>query len=259
MEKLFGSKITRRIWGDPENVLLVYAGAAAEFTLHPENHWLFYTGKMPSDPLRRFRDTLKYQQKLFFMPAAAVPHVARHIKDMHRQVEEKRSQEQGPMRIPDEAYTQVFSMLIEYGIRGYEYLHHCKLGRPQREDYFNDIRAIAQMMEVEDFPQDYGHYLDRRTDVVVNQLQFNPYTRELMEAYRRNLGPIRYWVLRQFQARFIDLILVYRLGLTADPFFGFIHWIYPYVRVPGLFNRLARLFLGEKAGRGIQKPVLGTE
>ena len=52
--RLFGSEITRTIWGEADNILLIYAGAAAEFALNPENHWLFYTGKLPSDPLRRF-------------------------------------------------------------------------------------------------------------------------------------------------------------------------------------------------------------
>src|SRR5581483_7811037 len=120
VERPFGSDITRSIWGDPQTVLLIYAGAAAEFALNPENHWLFYTGKLPADPLGRFRDTLEYQRKLFFMPASQVSQVAKHIRGIHRQVEQKRSGEQGEVRISDKAFFQVFSMLIEYGVRGRE-------------------------------------------------------------------------------------------------------------------------------------------
>ena len=112
--QLFGSEITRAIWGNAENILLIYAGSAAEFALNPENHWLFYTGKLPADPLRRFERTLRYQRMLFFTPQEAVPAIARHIKDLHRDVEEKRSLEQGAIRISDLAYLQVFSMLHLY-------------------------------------------------------------------------------------------------------------------------------------------------
>src|SRR5215475_9617661 len=141
--RLFGSEITRTIWSDAENILLIYAGSAAEFALNPENHWLFYTGKLPSDPLRRFEGTLRYQRKLFFTPEEAIPALARHIKHVHSEVEKRRSQEQGDIKISDQAYLQVFSMLIEYGILGYEYLHCRKMTSQEREAYFHDIRAIA--------------------------------------------------------------------------------------------------------------------
>lgn len=243
MTQQFGSEMTRRIWGDPENVLLIYVGAAAEFTLNPENHWLFYTGKLPSDPLKRFQETLKYQQKLFFMPAAAVPQVARHIKDMHRQVEEKRSKEQGVSKISDHAYLQVFSMLIEYGILGYEYLHRRKLSREEKEEYFSDIQAVARMMEIQDFPEDYHHYLTLRTRIVVRELLFNPYTWELLQSYRKALGPVRYWSLLQFQARFVDPILVHRLGLKMNRSFGLLYWLYPRFRFKSLVAELLPLML----------------
>jgi hypothetical protein len=108
--------------------------------LNPENHWLFYTGKLPSDPLRRFETTLRYQRKLFFTPQEAIPALARRIKDIHKDVEKSRSQEEGAVKISDQAYLQVFSMLIEYGILGFEYLHRRKMTQQEREAYFDDIR-----------------------------------------------------------------------------------------------------------------------
>src|SRR5262245_6700011 len=190
---LFGSEITRTIWGEAENILLIYAGAAAEFALNPENDWLFYTGKLPSDPLRRFENTLRYQQKLFFMPQEGVPALARRIKNLHSDVEEKRSQEQGEIKISDQAYLQVFAMLIEYGMLGYEYLHRRNMTQEQIEAYFNDIRSITLMMEIQGFPENYGNYLTRRTRMVTSELQCNIFTRELMDAYRKNLPPLCYW------------------------------------------------------------------
>jgi hypothetical protein len=234
----FGSEITRTIWGDAENVLLIYAGAAAEFALNPENHWLFYTGKLPADPLLRFERTLRYQRKLFFMPQEAVPALARHIKELHNDLEQERSREQGSIKISDQAYLQVFSMLIEYGILGYEYLNRLKLTQHQRETYFNDIRSIALMMEIHDFPADYRDYLSRRDRMVMSELRCNVFTRELMDAYRKNLPPFCYWALRQFQARFIHPTLACRLELKTNRIFGWAYRLYPRVRFQALFNGL---------------------
>jgi len=41
--------IVRRIWGDPDLVLLIFAGAAAEFALNRAVDWLFFTGEIPRD------------------------------------------------------------------------------------------------------------------------------------------------------------------------------------------------------------------
>ena len=243
MTRLFGSEITRTIWGDPENMLLIYVGSAAEFALNPENHWLFYTGRLPSDPLRRFEKTLRYQQKLIFTPQEAIPALARHLKGIHTEVEERRSQEQGEIKISNQAYLQVFSMLIEYGILGHEYLHRRKMTHEERETYFNDIRSIALMMEIRDFPEDYRHYVTRRIRMVVSELQCNAFTRELMDAYRKNLAPFSYWGLLQFQARFIHPILAGRLNLKTNRVFGWVYWLYPQVRLQPPFNRLFALML----------------
>jgi hypothetical protein len=250
--RLFGSEITRAIWGTPENILLIYAGSAAEFALNPENHWLFYTGKLPSDPLRRFERTIGYQRKLFFMPEEGVRALVRHIKGIHSEVEEKRSREQGAIRISDQAYVQVFSMLIEYGILGYEYLHRRRMTQEEKETYFNDIRSIALMMEIRDFPEDYGRYLIRRTQMVTSQLQCNVFTRELMGAYQKNLTPFFYWGLLQFQARFIHPTLARRLGLKTNRVFGWIYWLYPRIRFQPFFNGLFTLVLNSP------KALVGT-
>ena len=248
MTRLFGSEITRTIWGDTENILLIYAGSAAEFALNPENHWLFYTGKLPADPLRRFESTLQYQRKLFFTPQDSVPAIAKHIKNIHSDVEKKRSREQGEVRISDPAYVQVFSMLIEYGILGYEYLHRCRMTTEEKETYFNDIRSMALMMEIRDFPEDYSNYLARRSRMVANELQCNVFTPQLMDAYRKSLGPVCYWGLLQFQARFIHSILACRLNLKTNRLFGWAYWLYPRVRFRLLFNGLFT-FMFEPAQR----------
>src|SRR4051812_44105011 len=56
--------IVRRIWGDGDLVLLVFAGSAAEFALNRAVDWLFFTGKLPDDPLGRLFATAGYAQHL---------------------------------------------------------------------------------------------------------------------------------------------------------------------------------------------------
>lgn len=246
--RLFGSEITRTIWGDADNVLLIYAGAAAEFALNPENHWLFYTGKLPSDPLRRFEKTLQYQRKLFFTPQEVVPALAKHIKDIHSDLEQKRSREQGEIKISDQAYLQVFSMLIEYGILGYEYLQRRKMTDEERETYFSDIRSIALMMEIRDFPEDYCEYSTRRARMIESELHCNVFTQELMAAYRKSLAPFCYWGLLQFQARFIHPMLACRLELKTNRLFWAAYWLYPRIRFhQPLCNGLFSLMLKRHA------------
>jgi hypothetical protein len=45
--------IVRSIWGDADTILFVFAGSAAEFALNRAVDWLFYTGKLPGNPLGR--------------------------------------------------------------------------------------------------------------------------------------------------------------------------------------------------------------
>ena len=58
--------IVRRIWGDGDMVLLVFAGSAAEFALNRAVDWLFFTGKLPGDPVGRLFATASYAQKIVF-------------------------------------------------------------------------------------------------------------------------------------------------------------------------------------------------
>jgi hypothetical protein len=40
--------IVRKIWGNSEVILLIFAGAAAEFALNKAVDWLFFTNKLPA-------------------------------------------------------------------------------------------------------------------------------------------------------------------------------------------------------------------
>jgi hypothetical protein len=51
------------IWGEPDRVLLIFAGAAAEFALNRAVDWLFVTGRLPAHPIGRLFSTVRYAQR----------------------------------------------------------------------------------------------------------------------------------------------------------------------------------------------------
>jgi hypothetical protein len=62
--------IVRKIWGDADTVLLVFA-VAAEFALNRAVDWLFFTGKLPNDPIGRLFTTAAYAQHIVFADETA--------------------------------------------------------------------------------------------------------------------------------------------------------------------------------------------
>ncbi|RZJ49575.1 MAG: DUF2236 domain-containing protein, partial [Flavobacterium sp.] len=58
--------IVRKIWSNPDVVLFIFAGAAAQFSVNKAVDWLYFTGKLPNDPLGRLFSTVAYAQKIVF-------------------------------------------------------------------------------------------------------------------------------------------------------------------------------------------------
>ena len=66
------SAVTRRIWGSPDAILLFFAGGAAEFAAIKAVDWLFFTVRLPGAPVKRFFETVRFAQGVFFAdPASA--------------------------------------------------------------------------------------------------------------------------------------------------------------------------------------------
>src|SRR5579863_1963103 len=103
--------IVRKIWGRSDTVLLVFAGSAAEFALNKSVDWLYYTGRLPADPIGRLFSTVKYAQAIIYSPSDRALSAIDQITAIHTQVEQSRG-----MKIPDSAYRDVLFMLIDYSI-----------------------------------------------------------------------------------------------------------------------------------------------
>jgi hypothetical protein len=93
------SPVTRRIWASPDAILLFFAGGAAEFAAIKAVDWLFFTGRLPSAPVERFFETVRFAQSVFFGDPAGAPKAVARINRIHRHVEDARGEE-----IPQWAY-----------------------------------------------------------------------------------------------------------------------------------------------------------
>jgi len=51
--------IVRKIWGKSDTILFIFAGAAAEFALNKAVDWLYFTGRIPNDPIGRLFSTVE--------------------------------------------------------------------------------------------------------------------------------------------------------------------------------------------------------
>ncbi|HEY6902414.1 MAG TPA: DUF2809 domain-containing protein, partial [Puia sp.] len=56
--------IVRTIWGRADTILFIFAGASAEFALNKAVDWLYYTGRLPADPLGRLFSTVAYARRI---------------------------------------------------------------------------------------------------------------------------------------------------------------------------------------------------
>src|SRR5689334_21199565 len=109
--------IVRKIWGKSDTILFIFAGASAEFALNKAVDWLYFTGKLPADPLGRLFSTVDYARQIVFSENDAALQAIDKITTIHKHVERERGSE-----IPGWAYLDVLFMLIDYSIRAFEVL-----------------------------------------------------------------------------------------------------------------------------------------
>src|SRR6478735_2627337 len=111
------NSVVRKIWGKSDTVLFIFAGAAAEFALNKAVDWLYFTGKLPADPLGRLFSTVTYAREIVFSGYDDALKAIDKISAIHSAVENKRGD-----KIPGWAYRDVLFMLIHYSISSFELL-----------------------------------------------------------------------------------------------------------------------------------------
>lgn len=185
--------VVRKIWGKSDTILFIFAGAAAEFALNKAVDWLYFTGRLPKDPVGRLFSTVAYARDIVFAPKDVAEKTIDKINHIHGAIENARQ-----AKIPDWAYRDVLFMLIHYSIAAFELLER-KLTDEEKEDVYNVFYRMGIRMQLSKLPSTYKEWLPVREQHMQNDLARSKYTDDLFVQYKRSLGAFRYKVLREGQ------------------------------------------------------------
>jgi hypothetical protein len=198
--------VVRKIWGKSDTILFIFAGASAEFALNKAVDWLYFTGKLPADPIGRLFSTVRYARKIVFAPMDEANKAIDTMRHIHAAVEGARGE-----TIPAWAYRDVLFMLIHYSIAAYELLEQ-KLNDEEKEEVFNIFYRVGIRMGLIDLPHTYKDWLPVRQAHLQENLQLSKYTIDLFQQYKKHLGPLRFWVLVEGQ----KLVVPHRVKVLLE-------------------------------------------
>jgi uncharacterized protein (DUF2236 family) len=205
--------IVRKIWGNGDTILLIFAGASAEFALNKAVDWLYFTGKLPADPLKRLFSTVAYARQIVFSDYNDANIAIDKINGIHKGVEKSRGK-----TIPDWAYRDVLYMLIDYSIRSFELLER-PLSITEKEEVFEVFYRMGVRMELANLPQNYQEWQILRNKAVNENLLNGNFTKDLYKQYRKHLGWFRYQILLQAQMVLVPKRVNKLLNLGYNPMF----------------------------------------
>ena len=217
--------VVRKIWGNGDMVLLVFAGSAAEFALNRAVDWLFFTGKLPRDPIGRLFSTAAYAQQIVFADVDTASAAFARIRAVHHAVERQRDQQ-----IPGWAHRDVLYMLIDYSERA-----HAMLARPlsaaEQRELYDVFYRVGTGLGIPELPPTYAGWKADRELHLRRDLLYSEGTAALYAQYRNHLGSWRYQLLLRVQSI-----------LTPDHVRGLLRlqraaWLRPLLRVYPLLVR----------------------
>jgi len=185
--------IVREIWGKADTILFIFAGASAEFALNKAVDWLYFTGKLPADPLGRLFSTVAYARLIVFSEQNEAFHSIDKITAIHKGVEGNRG-----AQIPDWAYRDVLFMLIDYSIRSYEVLER-KMTESEKAEAFRTFLQVGLRMGIKGLPLNFADWETMRAEHLQENLIKSDFTLDLYSQYKKHLGKARYYMLKQVQ------------------------------------------------------------
>ncbi len=201
--------IVRKIWGKSDTILFIFAGAAAEFALNKAVDWLYFTGKLPADPIGRLFSTVSYARAIVFSEQKAAHAAIDKISAIHTAIEKARG-----YAIPAWAYRDVLFMLIYYSIVSFELLER-PLSEDEKEEVFKVFNHVGLRMGIKDLPLNYKAWLSKRADHMIHNLKKSDHTVDLYKQYKKHLGTVRYILLLQLQTLVVPPRVKSLLGLNS--------------------------------------------
>lgn len=214
--------IILKIWGTTDITLFIFAGAAAEFALNKQVDWLYFTGKLPADPIGRLFSTVDYAQQIIFQMEKKANDSISKINSIHQGVEQSRGRS-----IPAEAYKDVLFLLIHYSISAYELLER-KLTITEKDEVVVTFRRIAERMHMDELPVDYATWRLQYSKNLRANLTYSSYTKDLFAQYRKHLGLVRYFIVVEIQKRLVPDEVKKMLGYKHSIF---VSAVIPFYRV----------------------------
>lgn len=205
--------IVRQIWGKSDVILFIFAGAAAEFALSKAVDWLYFTGRLPKDPLGRLFTTVSYARAIVFSERDRALNTIDAMNAIHAKVEETRESS-----IPNWAYQDVLFMLIDYSIRSFELLER-KLTNSEKAEVFAVFHRMGVRMGIQSLPATFDQWCSDRKEHLSQNLVRSVYTDDLFAQYKKHLGVLRYRILLEAQAMVVPNIVRDWLGLRNQSLF----------------------------------------
>ena len=242
MDEVFVAKdsIVRQIWGKADTVLFIFAGAAAEFALNKAVDWLYFTGRLPADPLGRLFSTVAYARQIIFAKKDDVLKAIDQITSIHQSVEKKRG-----TNIPDWAYRDVLFLLIDYSIRSFELLERT-LTNAEKEEVFTVFWRVGSRMKLKALPANFTEWVEMRDSHLQANLTKSKFTNDLYLQYKKHLGPVRYMIVLQVQYKLSPVLVTKLLNLKRK------FWFDPLLKL----YKFSTLF---KADRVLKSALLPNE
>lgn len=232
--------VVRKIWGKSDTILFIFAGASAEFALNKAVDWLYFTGKLPADPIGRLFSTVTYAREIVFSEMDTAYKAIDKITAIHGAVEKNRND-----KIPDWAYRDVLYMLIHYSVAAFELLER-KLSETEKEDLYDVFLRMGERMRLKELPANYSDWEIKHQEQLNADLIKSDYTIDLFKQYRKHLGRYRYWILLESQKLVVPRQVKQLLG------FGGIKWLrlfipfYKFSRVLKLDSTIKAIVLPSK-------------
>ena len=240
MEDVFVARdsVVRQIWGNADTVLFIFAGAAAEFALNKAVDWLYFTGRLPADPLARLFSTVTYARQIIFAGKDDTLKAIDQINTFHRSVEKKRG-----ATIPDWAYRDVLFLLIDYSVRAFELLER-QLTSDEKDEVFDVFGRVGRRMQLTELPANFTEWVEMRSSHLEADLLRSAFTDDLYRQYKKHLGPVRYGLVLQVQYKLAPVRVSKLLRLKRA------YWFDPLLKL----YKFSRLFKADRFLKGTLLP-----
>jgi uncharacterized protein (DUF2236 family) len=234
------TSIVKKIWSTTDITLFIFAGASAEFALNKQVDWLYFTGKLPGDPIGRLFSTVKYAQYIIFKEEKEAISSIEKINAIHQHVESARG-----LKISNEGYQDVLYMLIYYSITSFELLER-KLTNEEKDEIVSTFARIGRQMHIRDIPVNYSEWKKEYDLQLTRNLLKSAFTEDLFQQYKKHLGAFRYFLLLDIQRMLVSKHANNLLGLGRARLVQLLIPVYRQIRNYRLHKQLILMMVPRK-------------